>query len=290
MFCKNCGAEIKPTAKFCSNCGQKIKISKLYGLVSFFERHKKFIIWLLVLILASFFIITLINTNNGKDTQVVDSLENTQSYFDTSSTNNNPSMSVVNVLCDNDEGGSGTIITEDGTILTNNHVISGSSFCLVTLADKTSGQVTEAYWSEPITFLDISDEYDIAFLSITEAYTDEDGIAYGDYPRTFPSFFSSSICDNYSPSLGESITIYGYPVTSGGYNLTVTDGIISSFADDGTILTSAKIDSGNSGGLAVNKNGCFVGIPSAVVDGNYQNLGVIIPQTLIDEFYNKIPE
>jgi len=290
MFCKNCGKEIKISGKFCGNCGEEIKISKLYGLASFFKKHKKVIVLLAALIFALFFIIILIDTNNGKDTQAIDSPENVQSYSDTSSTNNNPSMSVVNVLCDNDEGGSGTIITEDGTILTNNHVISGSSFCLVTLADKTSGQATEAYWASPITFLNISDEYDIAFLSITEAYTDEDGVVYGDYPRTFPLFSSPSICDNYSPSLGESITIYGYPVTSGGYNLTITDGIISSFADDGTILTSAKIDSGNSGGLAVNKNGCFVGIPSAVVDGNYQNLGVIIPQTLINEFYNKIPE
>ncbi|MFA7676260.1 MAG: trypsin-like peptidase domain-containing protein, partial [Candidatus Shapirobacteria bacterium] len=92
---------------------------------------------------------------------------------------------------------------------------------------------------------------------------------------------------NYSPSLGENVIIYGYPVTSGGYNLTITDGIISSLNDDGTILTSAKIDSGNSGGLAVNQNGCFVGVPSAVVNGDYQNLGVIIPQILIDEFINQ---
>jgi len=43
-----------------------------------------------------------------------------------------------------------------------------------------------------------------------------------------------------------------------GYSLTVTDGIVSSLSGDGLIYTSAKISHGNSGGLAVDKNGCIL--------------------------------
>ena len=114
-----------------------------------------------------------------------------------------------------------------------------------------------------------------------------DAKTWGDYPTSFPAYTRPDSCDSSVPQLGDSIKIYGYPVTSGGYNLTVTEGIISSFSDDGNILTSAKIDSGNSGGFAIDQNGCFLGIPSAVIEGKYQNLGVIISTTIISEFLDK---
>jgi len=294
MFCKNCGKEIKIGAKFCDNCGQEIKISKFVILRDrmflFYKNHKKGVIIALIIL---FFLIIIILIDSSSDSSIDDNqyLNNNATYQPTSDSykQNGIASSVVNIFCDNDGGGSGTIRTEDGLILTNNHVISGSSFCLVSIPDETTGQAIEIYKAEPIIVPYLSDQYDIAGLSIYDFYTDDDGKKWGVYPAVFPSFSTPGICDNYSPSLGERITIYGYPVTSGGYNLTVTDGVISSFADDGTILTSAKIDSGNSGGLAVNQNGCFVGIPSAVVNGNYQNLGVIISQSLIDEFLTQIP-
>jgi S1-C subfamily serine protease len=64
--------------------------------------------------------------------------------------------------------------------------------------------------------------------------------------------------------------------------------VISSFSDEGVILTSAKIDQGNSGGLAVDQKGCMVGVPVAVSEGTYQNLGVIISTDLILEFSDKL--
>ncbi|HEX6976845.1 MAG TPA: trypsin-like peptidase domain-containing protein [Patescibacteria group bacterium] len=195
--------------------------------------------------------------------------------------------SVVNIFCDNEGGGSGTIFSESGTIVTNNHVITGSSFCLVTLADTTTGTPTGIYLAKPEIVPQLSEQYDIALLNIYDAYTDSDGKVWGTYPRTFPAFKKPEICTDELPKLGDSIKIYGYPVTSGGYNLTITEGVISSFASDGNILTSAKIDSGNSGGLAVNQNGCIVGIPSAVLMGNYQNLGVVIPPNIIVDFFDE---
>jgi S1-C subfamily serine protease len=63
--------------------------------------------------------------------------------------------------------------------------------------------------------------------------------------------------------------------------------LISSFPSDGTILTSAKIDAGNSGGLAIDRHGCMVGITTAVWEGEYQNLGIIIPVDMVREFVDK---
>ena len=195
---------------------------------------------------------------------------------------NNNSRSVVDIWCDNDQGGSGVIFTSDGTVLTNNHVIAGSTSCQVTIPDPETGQIAEIYDAAPVITPTLSREYDVATLKIDGSYTDASGTTWGAYPTTFPVFTIPNTCNTSTQSqLNDSVRIYGYPVTSGGYNLTITDGIISSFADDGDILTSAKVDSGNSGGLAVDQNGCWLGIPSAVVSGNYQNLGVIIPGSIV---------
>jgi len=198
------------------------------------------------------------------------------------------SQSAVDVNCNNNKGGSGTIFSEDGIVLTNNHVIAGASSCSITLPDTTTGTIKEIYRAEPIIIPNLSKQYDIAYLKIYDVYTDTDGKAWGKYPTNFPAFIAPSGCDKYTPHLGDSVRIYGYPVTSGGYNLTITDGIISSFDDNNNILTTAQIDSGNSGGLAVSQNGCFLGIPSAVVSGNYQNLGIIIPSSIVDQFSNQV--
>ncbi len=180
------------------------------------------------------------------------------------------------------------MILEDGTLVTNNHVVSGSKLCFVTIPDSETGAPVEIYEAKPLVVTDLSEQYDIAMLSIDSVYTDSDGKVWGIYPKTFSTFLNPESCKNKTPKLGDDVRIYGYPVTSGGYNLTVTDGVISSFSSDGNILTSAKIDSGNSGGLAVDQDNCLLGIPSAVLTGNYENLGVIIPVNVISEFFNKV--
>ena len=154
---------------------------------------------------------------------------------------------------------------------------------MVILPDSQTGQPEEIYLADPFVLPEISDTYDLAVLVIYDNYIDEEGTIYGSYPREFPSFEENESCSIGEFKLGESIRIFGYPEVSGGMSLTITEGVISSFTE-GYILTSAKIDSGNSGGLAVSEEGCSVGIPSAVNVGTYQNLGVIIPNSVIDEF------
>ncbi|HVT01116.1 MAG TPA: trypsin-like peptidase domain-containing protein [Patescibacteria group bacterium] len=292
MLCSNCDKDNPEGSLFCQHCGEKLEIENRN------QNHqkkplktKKGLFWkipvgititciVLVMLLYAFSsdFRNGFNSSSGNNKQMQSSNRTT---FDITE-------SVIDINCDNKQGGSGTILTETGVVLTNNHVISGASICYITLPDKSTGTIKAIYTAEPLSVPNLSKQYDLAFLRITEAFTDKDGKTWGSYPIDFPAFNFSNECNAYKPKLGESIKIYGYPVTSGGYNLTVTDGIVSSFDDYGDILTSAKIDSGNSGGLAVNNNGCFIGVPSAVVSGEYQNLGVIIPYSIINEFANKV--
>lgn len=211
--------------------------------------------------------------------------------------------SVVNIWCESDEGGlsgSGTIITTNGLVITNSHVIpqneefllTRDEGCWVILPNQTTGQPEEIYWANPIVYPGLSDEYDLAYLEIYETYADEEGYQWGAYPKSFPSIFADenqydSVCQYKTHKLGDPLRVYGYPSMSGGNSLTITDGIISSFSDDGHIFTSAKIDAGNSGGLAVDHTGCMIGIPVAVREGVYQNLGVIIPMDKVIEFFEQ---
>jgi S1-C subfamily serine protease len=291
MFCKNCGQIIESGQKFCKNCGQELKLGKFFILTQWFKEHRKGILIIIGVII--FFVIVSIFSEDSSSPTTTQNIPAEQPSYKHVLTQEEIASSVVNIFCSNKEGtkdmgGSGIIIAEDGGILTNYHVIAETDICLVTLPNLISGAPNEIYVASPVIIPELSEQYDLAFLGITDAFVDDYGNIYGTFPNTFKSFDDSSFCSGYVPKLGENIKIYGYPVTSGGYNLTITDGVISSFSDDGLILTSAKVDSGNSGGLAVNQNGCFVGIPSAVNLGEYQNLGVIIPDSIILEFANQV--
>jgi len=297
MICKICKKEIKEGNKFCNFCGEKIdntpyadikgKEIKFVFDKSFYFKIVIGIIGILVLyIIFADKPFSFLTNDREIDQRVLTS-------------------SVVNVLCEAGEdeisGGSGTIITTEGIVLTNSHVIpqdeerilTSDEGCLVILPNQQTGQPEEIYWAKPIVIPGLSDDYDLAYLEIYDAFTDEDGEIRGRYPRTFPSIFAEEnkyddICQFRKQKLGDSVRIFGYPQTSGGFYLTITDGVISSFSGEGVILTSAKIDEGNSGGLAVDQKGCMVGVPVAVSEGKYQNLGVIISTDLILEFSEKL--
>ncbi len=81
-----------------------------------------------------------------------------------------------------------------------------------------------------------------------------------------------------STDIGDRLSILGYP-TIGGETLTVTEGIISGFEFQGEtrfIKSSAKLDHGNSGGLAIKSSGCVVGIPTFVQRGQLESMGRIL--------------
>jgi hypothetical protein len=93
------------------------------------------------------------------------------------------------------------------------------------------------------------------------------------------------------PSIGDPLVILGYPSYGTGaekyisansnLEITATEGIISG-KDDIYYTTSAKIEHGNSGGLAIDKtNDCYLGIPTAAVAGQIESLGRIFPASYI---------
>ncbi|KKS24033.1 MAG: hypothetical protein UU82_C0013G0001, partial [Candidatus Nomurabacteria bacterium GW2011_GWC2_41_8] len=65
-----------------------------------------------------------------------------------------------------------------------------------------------------------------------------------------------------------------------GNSLTVTDGIVSGVETDNNGVhyykTSAKIDHGNSGGIAIEDSGCVIGIPTFVQQGELESIGRIL--------------
>lgn len=139
--------------------------------------------------------------------------------------------------------GSGVIISQDGYILTNNHVINGANSVKVRLRDGTEYDAT---------IIGSDSDNDIALLKVS---------ATGLSPATFG--------DSNSLAVGDYVVAIGNPL--GELGGTVTDGIISALARKVTIedtqmtllQTNAQVNPGNSGGGLFNANGELVGIVNA---------------------------
>ena len=156
--------------------------------------------------------------------------------------------------------GSGVIISEDGYIITNNHVIDGASEVEVTLNNN------KTYKAE---IIGADAKADIAVLKITA----DDALPYIPFG------------DSDAAKVGEWVLAVGNP-----FNLTstVTAGIISAKARDiderdmnfqSFIQTDAAINPGNSGGALVNINGDLVGINTAITSqtGSYVGYAFAVP-------------
>ena len=81
--------------------------------------------------------------------------------------------------------------------------------------------------------------------------------------------------------LGEKIIILGFPEIGAESGITVAEGIISG-EEENYYVTSAKIDSGNSGGVAISSDrNCFIGTPTATIIGQAESFGRILKTTEI---------
>ena len=138
--------------------------------------------------------------------------------------------------------GSGVIISSDGYIVTNNHVIDGASRLTVTL---TNGNTYDAKVIG-------SDQYvDLAVLKIEE--TGLQFMTFGDSEKSRP---------------GELAIAIGYPLSEDFSSITVTAGILSAVGADVQVngihfemlQTDAPINPGNSGGALVDGSGQLIGI------------------------------
>ncbi len=170
--------------------------------------------------------------------------------------------------------GSGVIISEDGYIVTNNHVIKGSDKIEVVLNNQKS-YVADLIGTDPNT--------DIALLKIEEKglpfikFIDSDAINVGDWVLAVgnPFGLNSTVTAGIVSAKGRSIDILRRNAASP----------IESF-----IQTDAAINPGNSGGALVNPNGDLVGINTAISSptGSYSGYGFAVPSNLVKKVVEDI--
>ena len=158
--------------------------------------------------------------------------------------------------------GSGFIISADGQIVTNHHVIAGADTVVVRLSDGRSFDA-QVVGSDPMT--------DIAVLQI-EAAGDLPSVAFGD---------SDAL------RVGQAVVAMGSPFGLGG---AVTSGIVSALSRDihsgpfdDFIQTDAAINRGNSGGPLFNEDGQVIGVNTAIFSpaGGSVGIGFAVPSDLV---------
>jgi len=158
--------------------------------------------------------------------------------------------------------GSGVIVSPDGYILTNNHVIDGASDIKVSLKDKREFKA-QLIGADP--------KSDLAVLKIPA--TDLTAITFGDSAKTQVGDFVLAIGDPFG--VGETVTM-GIVSATGRNSLDIEEGGYEDF-----IQTDAAINPGNSGGALINVRGELVGINTAILTGNEgggnEGVGFAIP-------------
>ena len=171
--------------------------------------------------------------------------------------------------------GSGFLVSSDGYILTNNHVVADADKLTVTLLDKRVFKA-KVIGRDPTT--------DIAVIKI-------DGTGFPTIP----------FGDDEAARVGEWVLAVGNPL---GLDFTVTAGIISAKGRSGQlrnlyasqyaivdyIQTDAAINPGNSGGPLVNSRGEVIGVNSAIASGTgyYSGYGFAIPISLAKTVMNDL--
>ena len=167
--------------------------------------------------------------------------------------------------------GSGVIISADGYIITNQHLIEGADEILVSLSDGRSGQAV---------LIGKDKETDIAILRIP-----------------INGLSPIKVSNNQPVRVGDVVLAIGNPLNVGQ---TVTMGIISATGRnriglntfENFIQTDAAINPGNSGGALVNARGQLIGINTAIFSqtGSSQGIGFAIPISIALDIMQQIIE
>jgi S1-C subfamily serine protease len=170
-----------------------------------------------------------------------------------------------------DVKGSGFVLTKNGIIVTNYHVIEGAKSINIEIFKK--GKL-EKYNASILTYNIIND---IAFLKIMD--------------EKFDSFPSIPYEISTTAYLGQSVYTIGFPLTSiMGKNMKVTNGIInakSGIMDDNTVYQiSVPIQPGNSGGALFNEDGNVIGITTSqlnldIIETNVENVNYAVKSDYI---------
>lgn len=167
--------------------------------------------------------------------------------------------------------GSGVILTEDGYIVTNNHVVEGATAITVRTSDGTEYEAK---------LIGTDNQTDLAVLKVEAS-----------------GLNAVTLADSDGAVVGEPAIVIGNPLgTLGG---TVTDGIVSALDREITIggqkmnliQTSAAVNPGNSGGGLFNEEGQLLGVVNAKSSGSdIEGLGFAIPANMVKTVVDNLIE
>lgn len=187
------------------------------------------------------------------------------------------------VLGQQRRGGSGVIVSPDGYIVTNNHVVEGARRLYVVLAEPASDQVPGQSLVKPVGRRVMAEivgtdlETDLAVLKIEET-----GLPYLEFENS----------DEIRP--GHVVLAFGSPL---GLASTVTMGVVSAVGrqleEDAPMVyiqTDAPINPGNSGGPLVDTDGRLVGVNTLILSqsGGSEGLGFAAPSNIVRAVYEQI--
>jgi serine protease Do len=182
-------------------------------------------------------------------------------------------------------GGTGFLVSADGYILTNHHVIEGATRISVALADKRTF-TAQVVGSDPLT--------DVAVIRIPASglpavpLGDSDSTRVGEWVLAIgnPGFEGASSTLDF--------TVTGGIISAKGRGLEVLspDDSVRSLTIEDFIQTDAVINPGNSGGPLVNLRGAVIGINTAIASttGSYQGYGFAIPSNLVKRVMRDLVE
>jgi len=186
---------------------------------------------------------------------------------------------VTYIVADTPEGqatGSGFVVSKDGLIVTNDHVVDGASQVQVKIGTSDKAQAAQVVGADP--------SRDLALLKV-------DG-------HDLPTL---SLADSSSVSVGDPTYAIGNPF---GLDHTLTTGIVSALqrslkAPDGAtisgaIQTDAALNPGNSGGALINADGQVIGVNSQIqtgssngAEGGNVGIGFAIPSNTVKTFISE---
>lgn len=176
--------------------------------------------------------------------------------------------------------GSGVIISKDGYIVTNNHVIEGASVIEVTLNDKRTFEA-KLVGTDPSTDIALLkvDEKDLPYITMGNS----DDLKVGEWVLAVgnPFNLTSTVTAGIVSAKARNIGIIG----TDRYGRKSDKISIESF-----IQTDAAINSGNSGGALVNTRGELIGINTAIASqtGTYAGYGFAVPTSIVQKVVTDI--
>lgn len=185
--------------------------------------------------------------------------------------------------------GSGVIISQDGYIVTNNHVVEDADKIEVQLTDKRTFEA-KVIGRDP--------DFDLALIKVTGAdlpfvrFGNSDNVQIGEWVLAvgYPLSLQSTVTAGIVSAKGRQIGILGDQGQRSPYGR--SDEPIINTAIESFIQTDAVINKGNSGGALVNTRGELVGINAAIASptGTYAGYGFAIPVNLVKKIMDDFKE